>query len=476
MQTGRLQRLEGFLRSVTPALALRLAQAIEADRVSGGALPHDAIMGALRPRLREAHQRLARIAPPQRLVCAAFEDLLVGARLRKQRGRIARSSIAPVWTWLTTGLLKPEELEWLNKIRDRLLSSGAEYADREVAAFQQAAAAALLAQVPSGEANDPRNGAAAKILGGIEVALDAHDMARMLEIGPQVLKMQREFPQPMHTLHETDIVSIRETWERIVEEHPDCAAYVAFMILGRLERPWEVLRLAGALSRKLDDVLVSRTDAGFVGDLLLSDLEDCVARLAAMRGDQMEPNAVLANVETFARTSTGMVRELGIKRDGIWGKRMMTARAGMADAMERFLGRATKEIVATLPMTRKGGFGLRAVGQMPDFTKRLDPQKAKRAIDLATLIAGSRPHAMAGAFAGQLSEIEEPVAHRLRHFTTEMFDELRKLDPAQRVQADALIEHATRLSTILLGAEEGELVRRRVAAAQPDTAAETLVA
>ena len=456
---------------------MRLAQAIEVDRLTGGGLPHDAILAALRPRLREAQDRLARTVTPQRLVCVAFEDLIIdGPRLRKQRGRILRSSVDRVWNWLTGGVLPPAAMGLLDDIRDKLLAGAGDFVDAEVAAFQAAAYPAILEAVPSGEPGDARNAAAARALGGIDVALDAHDMARMMEIGPDVLSMQREFPRPMHTLHESDIAFIRVVWERIVQEHPDCAAYVAFMVLGRLERPWEVLRLAGALSRKMDDVLVSRTDAGFVGDLLLSDIEDCVARLMAMRTDQMEPIAVLAEVDTFSRVSTGMVRELGIKRDGIWGKRMMAARAGMADAMARFLNRAAKEITSTLPMARKGGFGLRATGQQPDFSRRLDPQKAGRAIDLATLIAGSRQHAMAGAFAGQLAEVEEPVAQRLRHYTTEMFDELRGLDGDHLQQARAYIDHATTLSELLFGAEEGKLVRRRAAAAIADHSGQPLVA
>ncbi|BCW89924.1 hypothetical protein sos41_30920 [Alphaproteobacteria bacterium SO-S41] len=478
VEAWRRHRLDGFLGTVTPAIALRLAKAVETDRLLGGALPHDEIMGALRPRLRDAQNRLSRVASPRRLVCAAFEDVLFdGVRRRKQRGRIARSSIAPVWSWLEATLPK-DVLELLDVIRDKLLTSGAEFADTEVAAFQRAAAAALLKEIPTGEPADPRIAGGAKLLGGIDIATDAYDMARMLEIGTDLLRLQREFPKPMHTLSESDISLTRAVWENVVAEHPDSASYVVFLMLGRLEKPWEIMRLAGALSRKTDDIVVSRTDAGFVGDLLLSDLEDCVAILRPMRADAVEPLTVQLQVETFAHLSTGIVREIGIKRDGLWGKRLMAARGAISDEMERLLGRARKDIIATLPMVRKGGFGLRATGRAPDFTRRVDPAKAARAIELASIIAGVRPHAMAGAFAGMLAEIEEPVTEHLRHFTTEMIEQIQGIAAEQRPQVELHVSHAVDLTRLLLGAEEGDLIRRRAAAATAaaDEESATLVA
>ncbi len=473
MDIARLHRLDGFLGSVTPSIALRLAKAVETDRLRGGALPHDEILSALRGKLREAQNRLSRVASPRRLVCAAFEDLLVVDRRRKQRGRIVRSSIAPVWRWLTETLLPPDALALLDAIRDRLLNASAEFADAEVAAFQKAAAAALLAAIPSSEPGDARASAAVKALGSADIACDAHDMARMMEIGPQVLRLQREFPKPMHTLSENDIWVTRAVWERITESDPDCASYIVFLMLGRLEKSWEIMRLAGALSRKTNDVVVSRTDAGFVGDLLLSDLEDCIEVLRAMRTDAIDPAVVLAQVETFANLSTGIVREIGIKRDGIWGKRLMAARGGMSGEVERLLGRARKDIVGTLPMARKGGFGLRATGRAPDFTRTFDPAKAKRAIAYATILAGAKPHAMAGAFAGLLAEIEEPVGEHLRHYTTEMLDELHGIDAARRPQAEVYVAHAIALTGLLMGAAEGDLMRRRAAVATAPESGDT---
>ncbi len=461
---GRLERLDEFLHHVTPTLALQLARAVEVDRLRGGALPHEEILGALRPRLREAGQRLPRLPTPRRLICAVFEDLLVDDRLRKQRGRIARSSIAPVWDWLT-GALAPAELgPALEAVREKLVNGGADFADAEVGAFQRLAAAAILAAVPTPDIKDVRCAAAVAALGP-DVAADAHDMARMMEMADDMRALQRATPRPLPALNDDDIAVFRAAFDRMARTHPDCASYVAFFVLARLRKPWEALRLAGALTRKSDDVKLSRTDLGQIGEALLADLEDCIARLTQMRASAVDSAIALAQVSTFAEVSTGIVRELGIRRDGAWGRRMTQLRGEMADEMERLLSRAAKDIAATLPTVRRGGFGLRGVRRVPDLSRSFDPQKAERALELAKLIAGSRPHALAGAFAGLLTKVDEAATANLRRYAGNLIDEVHAMGLDGPPGARRFVDHAIALTAALDGQQDADTLRRRVNAA-----------
>ena len=94
--------LQSFLGSLPGNIAARLAKAVEVDRLTeSNSLPHDVILEGLRPALRRS-ERLDRTPTPLRLFCRPFEDLLFdGARKDKQKGRIARSSVVPVWRWLS---------------------------------------------------------------------------------------------------------------------------------------------------------------------------------------------------------------------------------------------------------------------------------------------------------------------------------------------------------------------------------------
>jgi hypothetical protein len=469
INAGQQQKLDGFLRSVTPATAARLAQAVEFDRARGGALPHDDILSALRPHLRSAGGAAERVLTAQRFVCIAFEDLLVHGRRKKQRGRVARESIAPVWSWLARQL-GDGGAKALDAISLKLLSAGPDFAREEARAFHAMAAEAILAAVP-----DPAEpGALSRSLGD-EIAADAYDMARMMQIGEEVRELQLALRRPIFSLDEDDIRAIRIVWEQVLAAKPDCAPYLAFFVMGRLQKPWEIMRLAGALSRKMDDILISRTDAGQVGELLLCDLEDCVETLRAIRPDAASAARVLGPLERFSHISTGIVRELGIKRDGAWGRRLMTARSGIAGEAERLLARAVRDITATLPMTRRTSFSLRA-RRMPDMTKRLDPVKAAHAIELASIVAGARPFAAAGAFAGFLADVEEQLVSQLRRYTEEMVDELHAAPEELRPEAAAFVRHATELTGILMSEDDASIVRRRAVAAVNPQPGEALVA
>src|ERR1051326_2851092 len=95
--------LGGFLGRLPERVAARLAKAVEVDRLIGGSdLPHEEILRALRPQLRTVPDK-TRTQTPQRFFCRPFEDLLVSPdRSAKQKGRITRSTIEPVWNWLPT--------------------------------------------------------------------------------------------------------------------------------------------------------------------------------------------------------------------------------------------------------------------------------------------------------------------------------------------------------------------------------------
>lgn len=463
IDAGRLERLDGFLGSVTPMLALQLARAVEDDRLRGGALPHDAILAALRPRLREAADRLHRTFTPRRMVCVAFEDVLVDHRLRKQRGRIARSSIEPVWQWLIHTLSPVATEAALDAIREKLLNGGPDFAGPEVQTFQKIAAEAILNAIPTPDMKDARAADAVAALTP-DVAADAHDMARLMEIGAEIENLKRALPRPVHAIGEEHVARIRVIYERVVEAHPDCASYIPFAVMGRLDRPWEALRVAGAMTRKTDDIMISRTDAGQIGETLLADLEDCVEMLASIRPVELKAAVALPCVIAFSNISTGMVREIGIKREGLWGKRLMQVRGGMSAQMERLIARAPREIAVTLPTVRRGGFGLRGA-RVPDLTRTLDPQKAAKAIELARLIAGSRPHGMAGAFAGLLTQVDDAVTANLRRYTHDLADEVHALGQAGAASSAKFVDQAVALTAALDGQQEADTLRRRVTAA-----------
>jgi hypothetical protein len=123
IQDYKAQMLIAFLGKLPETLAVRLAKAVELDRLAEGkSLPHDLILEGLRPVLKRA-RGVERTPTPLRLFCQPFQDLLSSLpRKQKQLGRIALSSIHPVWNWVARTLLPGETAAYCEGIKGDVLT------------------------------------------------------------------------------------------------------------------------------------------------------------------------------------------------------------------------------------------------------------------------------------------------------------------------------------------------------------------
>ena len=449
--------LSGFLGQLPETVAARLAKAVEVDRLIGGTgLPHDVILRALRPQLRQASQRAGRLQTPQRFFCQPFEDLLVGPeRTLKQKGRIARNSINPVWNWLATELMPARHVEITQKLRDAILHGrDGEIAERCVELWAESSAALTPELVA-----EKKKTAAAKKLGGVGIAEDAAEMALVLSAAKEIGSLQARLPKPIVNLTDDDVHVLRDCFDQLTESNPDMASYVPFIVMGRLERRWEALRLIGALSRKSTDTLIANTDIGAVGELLFSDLDDYVKNIQSARPADFDAEALINNLAGFTELSTGMVKELGIRRDGKWGHHLTKDRSAVAQVVEGLLERAPKEIMGALPAAKVGGFGKSP--KPLDLHRPPDPVRVTKAMRYALLMRQSKPFAVAAAFNAKLNETIDETAIVLRTYAEDLLRELRAAVPETRGQVDAYWALTLELCTLVLGEEETALLRRR---------------
>jgi len=122
ISSERTGLLKSFLGSLPEEIAVRLARAVEVDPlIDGKSLPHEMILEGLRPALRRLNGS-DRTPTPLRFFCLPFEDLftVVPRHTAKQKGRIARGSVAPIWTWIGQILL-PLETRIIAAISNRRL-------------------------------------------------------------------------------------------------------------------------------------------------------------------------------------------------------------------------------------------------------------------------------------------------------------------------------------------------------------------
>ena len=452
--------LRAFLGNLPERMAVRLARAIELDRLGDGVvLPHDAILDGLRPILRRG-TNVARAVSPLRLFCKPFEDLLVsGPRKDKQVGRIARGSIPIVWKWLARTLLPAEHADYVK------ITKAAAYAYRLDEANAAATAYWTLASKTMRKAleGDANRKSARLALNGEATAADAWELALLLAAGDAVRELHALLPRPTVALTEDLVWSLRAIYDRLLGTVPDSAPYLAVAAMNRLTHPWEALRLPLTISRQTQDTLISSTDMGLVGEILLGDMESHAVQIHSARQPVFDAAELVRHVAGFAALSNGIVKEIEMRRDGRWGQRLMKDRAAVAEMMESFIKRAPREILAVMPTLKTGSYagGPRA----PDLSRAIDPEKAERARRYAELVIGCRPVAAAASFGAALNDARDEVIVALKPYCEDILKELRETEGERRRIAEQYFEMAAELATLFLSAEEGEFFRRRGRAA-----------
>jgi hypothetical protein len=455
--------LQSLLGGLPPKAAMRLARAIEVDRLAGGTiLPHEMILNALRPTLRSP-MRVERTPTPLRVFCLPFEDIISDHTPReKQKGRITRSNIAIVWKWLGETVIPEEAAGYTREARSLVLSGRHQQAVAYAAGFWTYAAKAMRDAI----ARDRK--AARTALQGDAVVADAEEMALLLSIGPVVIEMQRLLEKPVIELTDELLRKLRDIHERLIATTPDAAPYVAVIAMNRLLHPWEALKLPRFITRQTKDTLIASTDMGLVGELLLADIETHGNAVRAARHPVFDPRALIEHLASFAELSSCIVREMEIRRDGKWGKRLLADRAAVAEAMEGLMEHASKEIAAMLPTLKSGSYG--GGPRIPDFSKPVDDERAERGLRYATLLRGCELYAAMGSFAAARTDAMEQACQHLRSYNEDLVREMRSAAGPRRAVAERQYGLAVELTAILFSAEEAEFLRRRGKAALANAA------
>ncbi|MBU6297326.1 MAG: hypothetical protein KJS68_03690, partial [Alphaproteobacteria bacterium] len=275
-------------------------------------------------------------------------------------------------------------------------------------------------------------------------------------------------PKPAPALTDELLWSLRNVYDRVTESVLDAAPYVPVVVMARLAKPWEALKLALLITHQTQDTLISSTDMGLVGDILFARMEDCRMAIHATRHPSFDVGALVENLTCFTDISSAIVKEVEILRRGKWGQRLLSDRAAVGAIMDGLMERAPKEIAAALP-TQKSGFtgGTRVA----DFSRVADPEKVERALRYAKLIDGCRRLAAAASFGAKLQDALDEATQSLRGYNEDLVKELRTAAGPRRDNVERQFELAIELTGLLFGPEDVEYLRRRGRAATSSQAA-----
>ncbi len=333
---AKLQQLRGLLASLPGDMAQRLcAMAAEADPALGRLLG-DCLVDP------DALARERFFSPIAPLSGEPGSD-------RPAVSVAPMALLATLWTWMGEELAPDIVARAVASVKDPGAPDEPGQLDPDRAAF-----AGLMLDAFKRAEDDPRALKRLKTRLGVERFDEARDIAAMLRLAPVLRAALTGLAPVIDDPDDAQCVLIRDRYEAVAAADADAGPWVLLMIMARFSRPWRILRIFERLTHRDDDLLVGSTDMAIVGDVLLRDAAHHLAGFRKAPRSEDEARAAASALTAFAAITIGMSREIGIRKDGPWGKRIMDMRARASEQMAAIHEASRRAVGRVLPEAGKG--------------------------------------------------------------------------------------------------------------------------
>jgi hypothetical protein len=396
-----------------------------------------------------------------RLFCAPIEDFLfVGERTEKEAGRIPRDAMEIVWKWINDDLLPDAFPDMAARVSAHIDSGDMNALAASVRVMQEAAGNAMNAAFERGETDEKYFNSIARKLGEFSVLEDAREVADVFSILDEVIEMQSLIPRQSPAFDELMVVSARDLYNGLYEREPDRAIYLALALMGRLEAPWQILRLARKISQKKDDTMISRTDFSILGERLIKRLEVISSYFQRLRPGLSDLDELKKLIVEFSELSKGITKEIALLRIGNWGQRLLKARNIISTAIGDEFAHYAKDLAAALPLQRIGSYG-RAGPRQADISHLPDEEKMSRCLRELNFMSEIQTFAQSIGAQNAFDKTLPELALYMENYEDAIVEELREPEPETIVNAEAFFARACEVTEILHDSDAAAVLKKR---------------
>lgn len=322
-----VDRLRGFLRGLASEARAKLIAELERRVLRG---EHDAatdlILTELRKTIRENREGTPRQNVASRLFFKLFEPYLVDdVPARRHPGRLTRSSLQAIWSFIERDLVPNEAGEFLNVALAALGAGDDAQAELAVRKLQDAVALALETGLGSGDDRERRRLIAQ--LGTPRAEEDAVNLMRIFQMRDALAMLADHLPNYVANLADTRLSETRSLLASATTRHPDILPYAALLVMQRLNEFWQLIRLAPLLSKGAID--------GSYGGVVSIVLAELARRIDELRAALHGNGAPIANLlQSIHNAVRGLRIELNPPTDSPSGRELATLRRQVSEMLQ----------------------------------------------------------------------------------------------------------------------------------------------
>lgn len=327
------ERLRQYLVALSPEARTLLISELEravlrGDEESGAEL----VLAQLRRIARDDREGIPRVSHTARLFFRPLEPFLVSDRDRNHPGRIARASLAALWTWVRRDLLRGDAKTLIDEVSDAVLAGDDARAEQSVRAFQDRVVEAIDDVLEFAFADERQQRRVLGQIGTPHAADEVRTLRRVLKGRDVLVELADELPLQIVNLSNGQLEKCKALIDNTAERDPDFFICALLMAMSRLIAPWQLIRLAVRAAAGGTAAHIADTPYGVAVTIVLADLERQVAELRTdlRSGSGVAIGALLKSIHDIVR---GLRTELDLPPDNPWARALAQHRAQIADML-----------------------------------------------------------------------------------------------------------------------------------------------
>ena len=328
-----IERLRQYLVALSPEARTLLIGELEravlrGDDDSGAEL----VLAQLRRIARDERDGAPRVSHIARLFFRPLEPFLVSDREREHPGRIARSSLEALWTWVRRDLLREDAKVMVDEVSDALLAGDDAGAEQKMRAFQDRVVEAVDSVLEVAFADERQRRRTLAQIGTKHAAEEVKTLYRVLKGRDALAELADALPLRINDLANGQLDDCKALVESTAAKDPDLFTCALLMVMSRLSAPWQLIRLAIKAAAGDAAARIAETPYAVAVTIVLTDVERQVdeLRIDLRQGRGVAIGALLKSIHDSVR---GLRTELDPPSDSTWARAIARQRAQIADML-----------------------------------------------------------------------------------------------------------------------------------------------
>jgi len=325
-----IEKLRGFLRDLKPGARALLISELERKLLSGdNPAGAEIVLAELRRSLRESNSKSARFGDPARMFFQPLEPFLVDDTPdHRHRGRIARATLEPIWSWLSNTLMPDDTRTYSEQVEQALLAGASDKVEHLARVFQDRVVRRIQ-QMLDGIKDDRERRRLAVQLGTPWAMEDVQALRGILDARDGLAMLGTQLPGHISVLQGPMLEGVKALIDTPLGAKSDLFLYSLVLVMSRLAAPWQLVRLAVKAASSDNAIRIAETPYAVAVNIVLDEIERRVRELTGdlKSGRGIAVSALLKEIHDALR---GIRSELDLPAESAWGKQVIALRAGIS--------------------------------------------------------------------------------------------------------------------------------------------------